>query len=106
MQLFSSFPWMRRLARGFAIVSIALLIMVPLAACGGGSSSGSTSTGPVNLTFWSWVTGVDKSVALWNQSHPNIQVKWSNVGSGPLEYNKLFTAIKANNEPDVAQIEF
>src|SRR3989441_1630162 len=106
MQLFSSFPWMRRFAPGFAIVSIALVLMAPLAACGGGSSSGSTSSGPVNLTFWSWVVGVDKSVALWNQTHPNIQVKWSNVGSGPVEYNKLFTAIKANNEPDVAQIEF
>ena len=108
MQLFSSFTWIRRFAPGFAIFSVALLIMVPLAACGGSSSSStsSTSTGPVNLTFWSWVSGADKSVALWNQTHPNIQVKWSNVGSGPVEYNKLFTAIKANNEPDVGQIEF
>src|SRR5436190_5342320 len=106
MQLFSSFPWMRRFAPAFAIVSIALVLMAPLAACGGGSSSGSTSTGPVNLTFWSWVTGIDKSVALWNSSHPNIQVKLANVGSGPTEYDKLYTAIKANNEPDLAQVEF
>jgi len=106
MQLFSSFPWMRRFAPAFAIVSIALVLMAPLAACGGGSSSGSTSTGPVNLTFWSWVTGIDKSVALWNSSHPNIQVKLANVGSGPTEYDKLYTAIKANNEPDMAQVEF
>ena len=105
MQLFSSFPWMRRFASAFAILSVALVLMVPLAACGGGSGSGTTSTGPVNLTFWSWVS-VDKSVALWNQTHPNIHVTWSNVGSGPIEYNKLFTAIKANNEPDVGQIEF
>src|SRR6266568_705025 len=106
--LFSSFSWMRRFAPGFAIFSVALLIMVPLAACGGGpsSSTSGTSTGPVNLTFWSWVSGVDKSVALWNKTHPNVQVKWSNVGSGPVEYDKLFTAIKANNEPDVGQIEF
>ena len=76
MQLFSSFPWMRRFAPGVAIVSIALLLMAPLAACGGGSSSSSsgTSSGPVNLTIWSWVTGIDKSVALWNSSHPNIHV--------------------------------
>jgi len=106
--LFSSFSWMRRFAPGFAILSVALLIMFPLAACGGSSSSStsSTSTGPVNLTFWSWVTGIDKSVALWNSSHPNIQVKLANVGSGPVEYNKLYTAIKANNEPDLAQVEF
>src|SRR6266487_701541 len=106
--LFSSFSWMRRFAPGFAIFSVALLIMVPLAACGGGSSSStsSTSTGPVILTFWSWVTGIDKSVALWNSSHPNIQVKLANVGSGPVEYDKLYTAIKANNESDLAQVEF
>ena len=60
----------------------------------------------MNLTFWSWVTGIDKSVALWNSSHANIQVKLANVGSGPTEYDKLYTAIKANNEPDLAQVEF
>jgi multiple sugar transport system substrate-binding protein len=49
---------------------------------------------------------MDKQVALFNQAHPNIQIKWSNVGSGAVEYNKLFTAIKANNEPDLSQVEF
>jgi len=49
---------------------------------------------------------MDKQVALFNQAHPNIHIAWSNVGSGPVEYNKLFTAIKANNEPDLSQVEF
>src|SRR5260370_26222060 len=49
---------------------------------------------------------MDKQVELFNQSHPNIHVNVVNVGAGPLEYNKLYTAIKANNTPDVAQIEF
>ena len=109
MQVFSSFSRMRRFASGLAIFSIALLILVPLAACGGSTSSSgssSTSSGPVNLTFWSWVTGIDKSVALWNSSHPNIHVTLANVGSGPVEYDKLYTAIKANNEPDLGQVEF
>jgi multiple sugar transport system substrate-binding protein len=100
-----------RRTRGFlvwlATVSLALVIMAPLAACGGSSSgSNSTSTGPVNLTIWDWVPGADKSVALWNRTHPNIQVKLVNVGAGPTEYDKLYTAIKANNEPDLAQVEF
>ncbi len=106
MQLFSSFPWMRHFASGFAVVSVALLIMIPLAACGGGSSSGSTSSGPVTLTYWSWIPGMDKQVALFNKSHPNIHIAWSDVGQGSVQYNKLFTAIKANNEPDISQIEF
>src|SRR6266581_2387984 len=107
MHIISSFPWIRRFALQPAFVSLALALMISLAACGGGSSSSSgTSSGPVNLTFWSWVTGIDKSVALWNKSHPNIQVKLANVGSGPAEYDKLYTAIKANNEPDLGQVEF
>ena len=107
MQILSSFHWMRRFAPRFALVSFTLVLMASLAACGGSSSSSSSSsTGPVNLTYWSWIPGMDKQVALFNQTHPNIHVTLQNVGAGPLEYNKLFTAIKANNEPDLSQIEF
>ena len=109
MQLLSSFLWMRRFAAGFALVSLALAIMASLAACGGsgGSSSGSTtSSGPVNLTVWAWVPGADKSAALWNSTHPNIHVNVINVGAGKTEYDKLFTAIKANNEPDIGMVEY
>jgi len=49
---------------------------------------------------------MDKQVALFNQTHPNIHVTWSNVGAGTVEYDKLFTAIKANNEPDMSEVEF
>ncbi len=51
-------------------------------------------------------TGMDKQVALFNKTHPDIHITLNNVGSGPIEYNKLFTAIKAANEPDLSQIEF
>jgi multiple sugar transport system substrate-binding protein len=49
---------------------------------------------------------MDKQVALFNQAHPKIHVTVQNVGAGPVEYDKLFTAIKANNEPDIAEVEF
>ena len=47
-----------------------------------------------------------QQVPLFNQTHPDIHVTWQNVGAGPVEYNKLFTAVKANNAPDVAEVEF
>ena len=111
MQYFSSSSWMRRSAARFAIVILALVLMAPLAACGGGSGSSSsgsssTSSGPVKLTFWSWVPGIDKSVTDFNNSHPGIHVTVTNVGQSATEYDKLNTAIKANNEPDLAQVEY
>jgi hypothetical protein len=67
---------------------------------------GSTpSSGPVNLTSWSWITGMDKQVTLFNQTPPTLHVTWSHVGSGPVAYNKVFTAIKANTEPEVEKAD-
>src|SRR3989440_13066959 len=108
MQHFFSPSWMSRSAARFSIVILALMLMAPLAACGGSSSTSTsgTSSGPVTLTYWAWISSLGKQVALFNQTHPNIHVNWINVGSGPAEYDKLFTAIKANNEPDLAQVEF
>ncbi len=108
MQILSSFHWTRRFASRFALVSFALVLMASLAACGGGSSSSSSSSssGPVNLTYWAWISSMAQQVPLFNQTHPNIHVTWQNVGAGPIEYNKLFTAVKANNAPDVAEVEF
>ena len=108
MQHFFSPSWMSRSAARFSIVILALMLMAPLAACGGSSSTttSGTSSGPVTLTYWAWISSLGKQVALFNQTHPNIHVNWINVGSGPAEYDKLFTAIKANNEPDLAEVEF
>ena len=106
---YPSFPQRRRhFTVEYALVGLALMLMAALAACGGSSTPGSssTTTGPVNLTYWSWIPGMDKQVALFNQTHPQIHITLSNVGSGSVEYNKLFTAITAKNEPDLGQIEF
>jgi multiple sugar transport system substrate-binding protein len=62
---------------------------------------------PVTLTFWSWVPGIDKTVAAFEKVYPKIHIKWSNVGSGSAEYTKLLTALKAGTgAPDVAQVEY
>ncbi|HET8846806.1 MAG TPA: extracellular solute-binding protein, partial [Ktedonobacteraceae bacterium] len=93
------------------VVPAMILIILLLGGCASTpsnttSATSGSSNGIVNLTFWSWVAGIENSVAAFNQSHPNIHVTLSNVGSGPTEYNKLYTAIKGNNEPDLAQVEY
>lgn len=90
----------RPIALGVTILSLMTLVMT---ACGGGS----TSSGPVKLTFWSWVPGLQDQVTAWNTSHPNIQVTLQNIGAGTSEYDKLKVALKAKSgAPDIAQMEY
>ena len=98
------FPF-RHVKAGLTLV-IAIMMIGFLAACGG-SGSPTPSNGPVTITFWSWVPNLQQAVNLFEQSHPNIHVKLQNVGSGPAEYTKLTTALKAGSgAPDAVQIEY
>ncbi len=61
----------------------------------------------VSLEVWSWVPGLDKTVAAFTKQYPNIAVKVVNLGGGSATYTKLRTALKAGSgAPDVAQIEY
>ncbi|MBR7838807.1 extracellular solute-binding protein [Actinospica durhamensis] len=91
----------------------AVCALAATALVAGCSSSGSTNTGSssnsnskVTLTFWSWVPNMDKVVAVWNQSHPDIQIKFTEAAGGDAELAKLLTAGKAGDMPDIAQIEY
>lgn len=83
-------------------------------ATGGGAPTSNASTpgsaapaGKVNLTFWQWVPGADKAVALWNRTHPNIHVTMENIPSGSAGgYAKMHAALKAGHAPDLAQVEY
>lgn len=109
--------WTGRRRRGMAATGVAAASLMLLAGCGGGSTpaaspsttaGGSTSTStPVNLTFWSWVPGIASSVAIWNQSHPSIHVTVDEVTSGNAgTYAKMYSALQAGNAPDLGQIEY
>ncbi|MGW2921702.1 ABC transporter substrate-binding protein [Streptomyces angustmyceticus] len=61
----------------------------------------------IQLTFWSWVPGIDKPVDLWNRRHPEVQVEVEKVSAvNGAQYAKMHAAIKAGNPPDLGQIEF
>lgn len=87
-----------------ATLVLVCLIAGLMAACG---SSTAGSSGPVTLTFWSWVPNLQQAVNQFQQTHPNIKIKLENVGSGSGEYTKLTNALKAGSgAPDVVQIEY
>jgi len=80
------------------------------AAAGGGGSAAcapAPSGQKVNLTFYSWIPGIEKVVATWNAANPDIQV---DVKTGPSgnggAYQNFSNGIKAGNAPDLMQIEF
>jgi multiple sugar transport system substrate-binding protein len=72
-----------------------------------GAASCAPSSGPVTLSFTSWIPGIEDVVKVWNAKNPNIQVK---VQTGPNgnggTYQNFFNQLKAGNAPDLGQIEY
>ncbi len=59
---------------------------------------------PTSLTFWTWVSGIQQQVDLFQAKYPKIKVTVVNVSG---HYTKLRTAaIAGSGLPDLAQIEF
>ncbi|RAG83850.1 sugar ABC transporter substrate-binding protein [Streptacidiphilus pinicola] len=93
-------------------VAAAAALMTATALLTGCSSSGSTgsgapASGPVKLDFWGWAPGYDQSVALWNKSHPDIQITFDKTASGSKGgYTKMLTAVQAGNAPCLAQVGY
>jgi multiple sugar transport system substrate-binding protein len=83
-----------------------MFLIGSLAACSGGSGSAGSQEGPVTLSFWSWVPNIDKVVATWNSSHPDIQVEVSKPAQGDALTTKILAADKAGNPPDLMQAEY
>lgn len=95
----------RHRRHGLRLLSAAAVLALGAAGCS--SSPASHSSGPVTLTFWTWVPHISKEVALFEQSHPGIKVNVVNAGQGAAEYQKLRIAYKAaSGAPDDVQIEY
>jgi multiple sugar transport system substrate-binding protein len=104
---------MRRSLRSVSVLLTSALLLV---ACSGGddtetntagASSCTPSSGPVTLTYTTWIPGIEDVVAVWNAKNPNIQVK---VQTGPNgnggTYQNFFNQLKAGNAPDLGHVEY
>lgn len=109
-----------RVRRGLAAV-ITTAGLLTATACGGGgdTGSGTSSEGAagscqpapagtkVELSFSSWVPGMQKTVDLWNSQNPDIQVKYKQVvGGNAGTYQSYFNQLKAGNAGDLGMVEF
>ncbi|MBE8519289.1 extracellular solute-binding protein [Amycolatopsis sp. H6(2020)] len=91
--------------RRTALTAIALIGSLALSACSGGDQPPATS-GPVELTMWSWAPNLDKVVALWNSGHPEAKVTVQKQAGGDELIPKILTAEKAGTGPDLVQAEY
>ncbi|MEV0961482.1 sugar ABC transporter substrate-binding protein [Streptomyces sp. NPDC049910] len=99
-----------------ALVALTVLPLLAAAACGspdsGSGASGDASAcekseGRVELSYWSWIPGVDKAVAEWNRQNPDIKVNVKSTPAGNAgTYQNMSNALKAGNAPDLGQIEY
>ncbi|TFB99143.1 extracellular solute-binding protein [Cryobacterium sp. MDB2-10] len=98
---------MKRIRTIAAVVAVAA-VFATTACTSTPPGSSSDPSEKANLTFWSWVPGVDKAVDLWNKENPNIQVKLEQTPAGSSgTYAKMYSALKAGKgAPDLAQIEY
>lgn len=101
---------------GKVTAAFAMISALALSGCSaGGDSSGAgteaapcqASDGPVELSFTTWVPGMDKVIDLWNQKNPDIKVSYQGGPSGNAgTYQNFFNQIKAGNAPDLGQVEY
>ncbi|NUU06173.1 sugar ABC transporter substrate-binding protein [Leifsonia sp. C5G2] len=94
--------------RTIAAVAAVAAVFATTACSSNSAADNAAPSGKVELTFWSWVPGIDKAVDLWNQENPDIQVKLDITPAGSSgTYAKMHSALKAGKgAPDVAQVEY
>ena len=105
----------------------AAMVVTALTACSGGGTTGGTgstesapadgggSAGCTNqikvpdaeqVTVWAWYPAFEGVVDLFNTTHDDVQICWSNAGQGNDEYTKFSTTIEAGTgAPDVIMLE-
>lgn len=82
-------------------IRVLLLSLLVLAGCAAPVQDGT------QLTFWTWVPGMDKLARKFEAGHPGIRVRVVNAGQTKETYTKLQIAVRAGRgAPDLAQIEY
>ncbi|WP_199442189.1 ABC transporter substrate-binding protein [Umezawaea beigongshangensis] len=98
--------WRRASRRLVPVLAAGGLLAAAACTTGDGAEPGGDG-GPVRVSVWAWYPEFAGVVEAFNASHTDVQVDWTNVGTGPDQYAKLKTAFEAGTgAPDVAMVEF
>ncbi len=86
------------------VASLSAVLMLGTTLVAATASHAATVT---HVKLWSWYPNQADVVKVFNATHKDIQIDWTNAGAGGAEYTKLKACIKAGSGcPDVAMIEF
>ncbi|MEV6298922.1 sugar ABC transporter substrate-binding protein [Actinoplanes sp. NPDC051861] len=91
------------------MTAVAAFTAITMVACSSdsGDEPAEKPTGPVTIKVWAWYPEFQGVVDLFNKTHTDIKIEWTNAGAGQDQYTKLQTALKAGKgAPDVAMLEF
>ncbi|GAA1822101.1 ABC transporter substrate-binding protein [Agromyces salentinus] len=83
-----------------------------LTGCSAGESSATECTNEIvnaeatQVSVWAWYPAFEQVVDLFNETHDDVQICWTNAGQGNDEYTKFSTALEAGSgAPDVIMLE-
>jgi multiple sugar transport system substrate-binding protein len=97
-----------------AAAGVAALAAAVLTGCASGSaeSEAASCTNEIKVadapqvSVWAWYPAFEQVVDLFNETHDDVQVCWTNAGQGNDEYTKFSTSIEAGSgAPDVIMLE-
>jgi multiple sugar transport system substrate-binding protein len=94
-----------------AAAGVAAVAAAALTGCSGGEPEASCTNKIVNadatqVSVWAWYPAFEQVVDLFNESHDDVQICWTNAGQGNDEYTKFSTSIEAGSgAPDVIMLE-
>ncbi|MEO3751356.1 extracellular solute-binding protein [Streptomyces sp. B6B3] len=96
-----------RLTRVLATVAV-VGVTAALTGCGSGSDE---ADGPVTLEFWNWsLKAADPAaqaiIERYEDEHPGVNIKLSEVGGTQETSSKLLAADRADDTPDIVQVEY
>ncbi|HYJ50700.1 MAG TPA: extracellular solute-binding protein [Microbacterium sp.] len=97
-----------------AATGVAALAAAVLTGCASGSAEAEAASctneikvaDAPQVSVWAWYPAFEQVVDLFNETHDEVQVCWTNAGQGNDEYTKFSTAIEAGSgAPDVIMLE-
>ncbi|MDY0911186.1 ABC transporter substrate-binding protein [Microbacterium sp. CFBP9034] len=99
-----------KIIAGFGVAAVAAAALTGCSASGAPAAESCTNKivnpDATAVSVWAWYPAFEQVVDLFNETHDDVQICWTNAGQGNDEYTKFSTAIESGSgAPDVIMLE-